>query len=40
MDKEDVVHMYSEILVTNKNRTGSFIEIWMDLKSVIQNALS
>lgn len=35
-----MVHMYTEILVTNKNSTGSFIEIWMDLESVIQNALS
>ena len=39
MGKEDVVHTCSEMLVTNENGTGSFMETWMDLGSVTQNAV-
>ena len=35
MDKEDVVHICSGILVIKRNEFGSFIEMWMDLESVI-----
>ena len=41
MDKEDVVHIYSGILLSHrKNKIGSFVEMWMDLESVIQNEVS
>ena len=41
MDKEDVVHIYSRILLNHKkNEIGSFVETWMDLEIVIQNAES
>ena len=36
MDKEDVVHIYNEILAIKRNEIGSFVETWMDLDSVIQ----
>ena len=33
-----MVHMYSGILLSHKkNDIGSFVETWMDLKSVIQS---
>ena len=35
MDKEEVVYVYNGILV--KNETGSFVEMWKDLESVIQS---
>ena len=35
MDKEEVVCAYNGILV--KNETGSFVEMWKDLESVIQS---
>ena len=36
MDKEDVIHMYNGILLSHKrNETVSFVEMWMDLDSVI-----
>ena len=38
IDKEDVVHRYNEILLScTKNEIGSFVEMWMDLKSIIQH---
>ena len=40
MDKEDVVHinMYNGLLFSLKrNKTGSFVEMWVSLESVIQN---
>ena len=40
MDKEDVVHIYNGILAIKRNETGSFVEMWMDLESVIQNEVS
>ena len=40
MDKEDVVHMYNGILAIKRNDIGSFVETWMDLKSVIQSEVS
>ena len=36
MDKEDVVHIYNGMLLSHKrNKTGSFVETWMDLETVI-----
>ena len=41
MDKEDDVHIYSGILFNHKkNKIGLFIEMWMNMKSVIQREMS
>ena len=40
MDKEDVMRTYSGILATRKNETGSFVEMWMDLETIIQGEVS
>ena len=41
MDKEDVVHIYNGILLAIKRKeTGSFVETWMDLETVIQSKVS
>ena len=38
MDKEDVVCIYYGIFFSiKKNETESFVEMWMDLESVIQS---
>ena len=40
MDKEDVVYMYNTMeyySAIQRNKTGSFVETWMDLETVIQN---
>ena len=37
MNKEDIVHVYSKILVIKKSKIRSFVEMWMDLESVIQS---
>ena len=37
VDKEDVVHIYIGILATKRNGTESFVVMWMNLESVIQN---
>ena len=40
MDKEDI-HKHSGILLSHKrNEFGAFIEMWMDLESVIQSEVS
>ena len=40
MDKEDVVHIYNGILAIKRNKIGSFVEMWMDLETVIQSEVS
>ena len=41
MDKEDRIHLYNGILLNHKKeQTGSFVKMWMDLKSVIQSEVS
>ena len=41
MDKEDVVHIYKGIYsAIKRNKIGSFVEMWMDLESVIQSEVS
>ena len=40
MDKEDVVYIYKGILDIKRNETGSFVETWMDLETVIQSQVS
>ena len=41
MDKEDVVHIYHGILLSHKrNAFESFVEMWMNLESVMQNEVS
>ena len=41
MDKEDVVHIYNGILLSHRrNEVGSFVEMWLDLETVIQSEVS
>ena len=40
MDKEDMVHIYSGILAIKSNKIGSFVEMWMDLETVIHSEVS
>ena len=40
MDKEDVVRIYNGILAIKRNEIGSFVEMWMDLETVIQSEVS
>ena len=37
MDKEDVVCIYNGILAIKQNEIGSFVEMQMDLETVIQS---
>ena len=37
MNKEDVVHIPNGLLVIKRNEIGSFVEMCMDLESVIQS---
>ena len=37
MGKENVVHMCNGILAIKRNETGSSVETWMDLETVIQS---
>ena len=41
MDKEDVAHIYSGILLSHKrNEIELFVVRWMDLESVIQSEVN
>ena len=42
MDKEDVVHIYTieYYSAIKRNEIGSFVEMWMDLETVIQSEVS
>ena len=41
MDKEAVVHIYNVILLSHKKeRNWVFVELWMDLESVLQSEAS
>ena len=40
MDKGDVVHIYMMEDYSAITKTGSFVEVWMDLESVIQSEVS
>ena len=41
MDKEDVVCIYMEYYpAMKKNKIGSFVEMWMDLETLIQCEVS
>ena len=41
MDKEDVVHIYNGILLSHtRNEIWSFVEMWMDLETVIESEVS
>ena len=40
MDKEDVVHIYNGILAIKRSEIGSFVEMCMDLETVIQSEVS
>ena len=39
--KDDMVHIYNGYYSAMKrNKTGSFVEMWMDLESIIQSVIS
>ena len=41
MAKKDVIHRHDGILLRHyKNKSGSFVETWMDLETVIQNKVN
>ena len=40
VDKDNVVCIYNGVLAIKRNEIGSFVETWMDLKSVIQSEVS
>ena len=40
MDKEVVVPIYNGILAIKRNEIESFVEMWMDLETVIQSEVS
>ena len=41
MGKEDALHTHNGILLSHKKeRNWSFVEMWMDLESVIQSEIS
>ena len=40
MDKEDIAHIQWKLLKHKNNKIRSFIEMLMDLESVIQNEMS
>ena len=41
MDNEDVVHITMEYYsAIKRNKTGSFVKMWMDLETVIQSEVS
>ena len=40
MDKEDVVQIYNGILAIKRNKNGSYVEMWMDLETVIHSEVS
>ena len=40
MDKEDVVHIYNGMLAIKRKGIGSFVEMRMDLETVIQSEVS
>ena len=40
MDSDDVVYIHNRILVIKKNKIGSFVEMWIDLKSVMHGEVS
>ena len=40
MDKEDVVHIYDGILAIKRNEIVPFVEMWMDLETVILSEVS
>ena len=40
MGKEDVAHIYNEILAIKRNEIELFVVRWMDLESVIQIKVS
>ena len=39
MDKEDVVHIYDEILLSHKNKIMPLTATWMNLEIVILNVV-
>ena len=39
--KDDMVHIYNGYYsATKRNKTGSFVEMWMDLESIIQSEVN
>ena len=40
MDGDGVVYIHNRILVIKRNKIGPFVEMWMDLESVMQSEVS
>ena len=40
IDKEDVIYTMEYYSDIKRNKTGSFVEMWMDLETVIQSEVS
>ena len=40
MGKADVVRIYNGILAIKRNKIGSFVEMWVDIETVIQSEVS
>ena len=40
MDKDDVVHIYNEILAIKKNEIMPLTAIWMDLENIMLSEIS
>ena len=40
MDKDDVIHIYKGVLTNcKKNEIGSLVDMWTDLKYIIQSEI-
>ena len=39
MDKQDVVHIHNETLLSNKKDSLPFVTIWMDLEGITLNEI-
>ena len=40
LDKEDVAHIFSGIVLNHENEIVPFVEMWVDLETVIQSEVS
>ena len=40
MDKEDVVYIYNEVLLSNQNEILPFATMWMELEGIMLSEIS